>query len=288
MPPTPTPRPQWLVFETDRGGLGDYEIYAMAPDGSRLTNLTNSWADDLAPVWSHDGLRIAFVSLRDTLAGKWGLGPGSIYFMDFDPSSGTARGNASRVTDKDTNEGWPTWSPDGQQIAFHSDQSGDWEIWAINLDGSGLTNLSNHPGDDRYPAWSPAGDKIAFTTERDGDSDVWVMNADGSNPINLTNSPGQDRYAMWSRDGARIAFNTSRDGNDEIYVMNADGSRQTNVTNSPDKEGLADWSPGGERLVLYSDRPGNKDIFVLNLVNGTWTNISQSSDTDEEFCTWSP
>jgi len=291
--PTPRPRPQWIVFETKRGKLGDYEIFAMRTDGSRLVNLTNSWADDVAPVWSPDGRRIAFVSLRDTPAGKYGLGPGAIYVMDFDPWTGTGGNNLIRVTDATTDDGWATWSPDGRRIAFESARSGNWDIWVVNVDGTGLINLTNSPGDDRYPAWSPNGKKIAFTTNRSGDYDVWAMNADGSSPVNLTNTPGRDRYAMWSPDGRQIAFNTRRDGNQEIYLMNVadtlqgtDGSNQRNVTHSPSTEGLADWSPDGRRLVLYSDRSGNKDIYIVDLTTGKWTNITNDPASDE-FCTWS-
>ena len=277
--------PEWIAFETSRGSQGDYEIFVMAPDGSRLQNLTNLGADDLAPVWSPDGRRIAFVSLRDAPGGK---GPSSVYVMDFDPTTGSSTGNVTRVTREDTNERWPTWSPDGNRIAFHSNRSGVWDIWAVNLDGSGLANLTGSPSGDRYPAWSPDGSKIAFTSDRGDSYDVWGINADGSNPVNLTSTPGRDRYAMWSPDGKRIAFNTERDGNQEIYVMNADGSLQTNVTQTPDStEGMADWSPDGKRLVLYNNGSGNKDIYVVDLTTGSWTNITNDPASDE-FCTWSP
>jgi Tol biopolymer transport system component len=59
-PPTATPRPQWIAFESSRGAYGDYEIMVMAPDGSRQTNLTMSWADDLAPTWAPDGRHLVF------------------------------------------------------------------------------------------------------------------------------------------------------------------------------------------------------------------------------------
>jgi TolB protein len=289
---TPEPEGQWIAFESKRDGRSDYEVYVMTPDGSRLTNLTDSWADDLAPVWSPDGRRIAFVSLRDTVTGKWGLGPGSIYVMDFDPLSGECGGNVTRVTSKDTNDGWPTWSPaatpGGGRIAFHSDRAGNWDIWDVNLDGSGLINLTRHPGDDRFPAWSPDGTKIAFTSKRDGNYDIWVMNADGSDPVNVTQTRGRDQYAMWSPDGSKIAFSTKREGNLETYIMNADGSDQENVTRAPDStEGLADWSPDGRRLVLYSDRTGNKEVYIVDLASGEWTNITNNPGSDE-FCTWSP
>ena len=287
-PPTPTPRPEWIAFESKRDGRSDYEIFVMRPDGSHVANVTNSWADDVAPVWSPDGRRIAFVSLRDTVTGKWDMGPSTIYLLDFDPLTGTGVGDPVRLTSKETNDGWPTWSPDGQRIAFESDRSGNWDIWVVNVDGTGLARLTHDPSDDRFPSWSPDGEKIAFTSRRSGNFDVWLMNADGSKPLNLTRMPGRDRYAMWSPDGKKITFNTRRDGNQEIYVMNADGSRPRNVTNAPDSiEGLADWSPDGKRLVLYSDRPGNKDIFILDLVTGKWTNISKNPGSDE-FCTWSP
>jgi Tol biopolymer transport system component len=287
VPPTPTPAPQWLAFETKRGKTGDYEIFVMTPSGSRLTNVTTSWADDVAPVWSPDGRRIAFVSWRDTALGKSSLGSGSIYLMDFDPIVGVSR-NPIRLTQSGDHDGWPTWSPDGKRVAFYSERSGNRDIWVINVDGSGLTQLTDHPEDDLHPAWSPDGTKIAFTSERGGNPDVWVMNADGSNPVNLTKTPGRDRYPMWSPDGAQITFNTNRDGNQEIYMMNANGSNQRNVSNSPgSKEGLADWSPDGRRLVLYSDRSGNKEIYIVNLATGKWTNITNNR-VDDEFCTWSP
>jgi len=122
----------------------------MKPDGSRVANVTNSWADDLAPVWSPNGRRIAFVSLRDTIIGKWNMGPSTIYLLDFDPLTGTGVGEPVRLTGKETNDGWPTWSPDGKRIAFESDRSGNWDIWMINVDGTGLAQLTHHPGADRF------------------------------------------------------------------------------------------------------------------------------------------
>ena len=267
----------------------------VAADGSRLANVSHSWADDVAPVWSPNGQRIAFVSFRDTLAGKWSLGPGSIYLVDFDPLAGVDRGDVLRLTDDEGSDGWPTWSPDGSRIAFESDRSGNWDIWIVNADGSGLVNLTRSPEEERYPAWSPDGRRLAFTSRRNGPSNVWLLNVEealggvgASNAVNLTKSPHRDRYAMWSPDGTKIAFNTNRDGDQEIYVMNADGSNQANVSQSPDSiEGLADWSPDGKRLVLYSDRPGNKDLFVVDLASKRWTNITRHPASDE-FCTWAP
>ena len=287
-------QPEWIAFETQRGRFGDYEIFVMAPNGACLTNLTSSWADDVAPAWSPDGRHIAFVSVRDTLSGKLDLESGEIYVLDFDPLTGRAMGEARRLTDSPAADGWPAWSPSGDQIAFHSDRGGDFDIWVMNVDGSNPVNLTRHAGDDKFPAWSPSGDQIAFASDRDGSYDIWLMDPDGSNLAKLTDSPARDRYPIWSPDGTRLTFNTDRDGNQEIYIMNADGSDPVNVTHTPYIEGLADWSPappeggtGGTRLVLYSERKKDKDVYVLDLATGQWTDLTNSPHSDE-YCTWWP
>ena len=297
-----TGQPEWIAFETQRGRFGDYEVYVMAPDGSCLTNLTSSWADDVAPAWSPDGRHIAFVSVRDTLSGKLDLESGEIYVLDFDPLTGRAVGEARRMTDSPAADGWPAWSPNGDQIAFHSDRGGDFDIWVMDAaplegspeacdtcgtGGSNPVNLTNHPGDDRFPAWSPDGARIAFASDRDGSYDIWVMDADGSGLVKLTDSPARDRYPIWSPDGTRLTFNTDRDGNQEIYIMDASGNDLVNVTNTPYIEGLADWSPDGMRLVLYSEQKKDKDVYILDLATGQWTNITNSPYSDE-YCTWWP
>lgn len=298
---TPTPRPQWIIFESKRGEHGDYDIVAMQPDGSQATNLGPSWADDLAPAWAPDGRHIAFVSLRDTISGKWGLENSSIYGMVFDPDTAAA-GEVWRITDDKGSDGWPTWSPDGRRIAFHSDRNGNWDIWIVNADGSGLVQLTTSPEDDRYPNWGP-GDKIAFSSNRGGNEDIWVLDVnaalsqgDDSSAVNLTGAAKRDRYPVWSPDGRQLTFNTNRDGNSEVYVMNADGSQPRNISNSPKStEGLAGWSPDGRRLVFYSDRSGNKEVYTIDLASlpalggspGAWTNISNHKASDE-YCAWSP
>ena len=200
---TATPRPQWIAFESQRGEYNDYEIMVMATNGSRLANLTRSWADDVAPAWSPDGKWIAFVSLRDTASGKAELEPGNLYLLPFDPVAGKATGEAVRLTDLPGAEGWPAWSPDGKKIAFHGDIDGNFDIWVMDVapleggaGGTGLVNLTRDGAEDKFPAWSPDGKKIAFASMRTGNHDIWVMNADGSNPTNLTQHPARDRYPI--------------------------------------------------------------------------------------------
>jgi hypothetical protein len=112
----------------------------------------------------------------------------------------------------------------------------------MNVDGTGVTRLTNDSATDSAPNWSPDGSKIAFETNRDGNFEVYVMNADGSGLLNLTSNSASDRQPSWSPDGTQIAFQSNRDGNFEIYKMDADGGWPTRLTNSPGADVNPDWA----------------------------------------------
>ena len=124
------------------------EIYAMNADGSEITRLTNSDRVAREPAWSPDGRRIAFSS-------SYGHAHSSIYVMDMDGS------NARMAWGGIPGYG-PAWSPDGRRIVFTNYpgrgdiQTGDTEIYTINADGSGWTQLTDNDYGDYSPSWGPA------------------------------------------------------------------------------------------------------------------------------------
>jgi TolB protein len=186
----------------------------------------------------------------------------------------------------------PAWSPDGRTIVFVSWRDGNGEIYAMNADGSGPRNLTQHPARDVRPAWSPDGRKIAFVSRRDGNSEIYVMNADGRGKRNLTRSRASDdpptffseissSAPAWSRDGQTIAFLRPatrsykysgrgvirRDGND-LYVVNADGSGLRNLTRNQEPTypySQLVWSPDGRtihfgRYLVRTDGSGARKL----------------------------
>ncbi|TLX75435.1 MAG: hypothetical protein E6L05_02355 [Thaumarchaeota archaeon] len=85
------------------------------------------------------------------------------------------------------------------KIAFDSDRTGTEQIFVMNADGSGQTNLSNNAFFDASPSWSPDGTKISFHHGNSfgGSSQIFVMNADGSGQINLSNNAFNDNLPDW-------------------------------------------------------------------------------------------
>ncbi|MEX2156502.1 MAG: hypothetical protein WD773_06650 [Gemmatimonadales bacterium] len=185
------------------------------------------------------------------------------------------------------------FAPLGDQISFLSDRDVNSEIYVMNADGTGQTNLTNNSGFELQQRWSPDGTKLVFTSNRDGNSEIYVMNRDGSGQTRLTNNPASDQNPWWSPDGSRIVFESNRDGNNEIYVMNADGTGQTNVSNFTGADALPAWSPDGTKIAFQShgggtdNSDGDAEIYVVNADGTGATNLTDDGQFDM-LPVWSP
>jgi TolB protein len=114
---------------------------------------------------------------------------------------------------------WPAFAPDGRHIAFGSSRDGDFEIYVMNADGSGVRRLTHSPGLDMRPAWSPDGRRLAFTSNRSGRYEICVMNADGSGVRRLSNQAERDDYAAWHPNGRQLVIVSERQGRSDLYLV---------------------------------------------------------------------
>src|SRR6266702_970007 len=192
---------------------GKFQLYAVERSNlAQITKLTpaTDTASASDPAFSPDGSRIAFVSQRD--------GNAEIYVMNADGTGTT------RVSNDPQSDGRPSFMPDGQSLVFHSSRTaGKLQIWAVNVDGTALTQLTRDSVNSS-PAVSPDGQIIAYVSTRNKDGDIWLMNRDGTNQRQFTRSPQQrESEPRFLRDGTLVYLAERREGNRTVQqVIRAD------------------------------------------------------------------
>ena len=164
----------------------------MAADGTDPRALTNDPAVDSAPDWSAGGV-IAFTTRRS--------GDPDIWTMAFD---GT---NQRPVVTGRGVQRQPSWSPDGDRLAFSANTLGPYAIWVANADGSGQDLLEQPEAFASDPAWSPDGSRIAFAAgPTPSTASIFTINAVGGDVRRVTEAGAGDRYPSWSPDGRQLVF----------------------------------------------------------------------------------
>jgi LysM repeat protein len=208
-------RPDGNLLVVNGDGAPNLEhLLTMNPSGGEVREISN-YSEDSYPTWRADGAIVAYsstswgdgVSRLGIVSDIYGKGQDWIHLdgtaiqgeypfwmadgrivyhgCDFlgDQGAcglfwvGAGGGNYQRLTTH-TSDTAPAGF--GARVAFMSARDGNWEIYAVNMDGSGLKRLTNNSARDGLPTWSPDGKSIAFVSDRGGAWAIWAMEADGS------------------------------------------------------------------------------------------------------------
>jgi len=211
-------------------------------------------------------------------------GNGEIYVMNADGS------DQRRLTNWRLWDGFPDWSPDGEQIAYYSYLSDkNWVIKVMDADGGNPRQLTDSGVCDGAPHWSPDSTRITYDSgDCTGDHrEIYVVDVDGGTPRNLSNHEADDMLAAWSPDSAHLVFSSNRDGNYELYVMDADGGNVRRLTENTADDYAPAWSPDGTQIAFYSERDGNAEVYVMDADGSNPRNLT-NNPTEDWFPRWSP
>lgn len=183
-------------------------ILLMDGDGANRSVLTRVRYSVQSMTWSPDGRRIAYCDLDVSRPDEAAPYPSAIMVVDV--RTGTKR----RITDEADRACGPSWSPDGNWIAYVAGDAADTEVEVMRADGSEPRVVLADPDQRQVDvAWGPTGETIAFVTLVDqpgGDatSRLETVLADGTGRAVLADSPegSVDRVPEWSPDGAHVLF----------------------------------------------------------------------------------
>jgi len=230
--PSISPDGQSVVYSAYNEQTKHYEIYELNIATSEVRELTFALGDLNAPEISPDGSTIVFTR----------------YYNDPErPTSWLINRDGSNPREVSPERAIdPTWSPDGKQSLFASVIDGFNQLFVVNLDGTGLRQVSNLPALRGRSDWSPLGLIVTYSG-KPWARELFVMNPDGSELRQLSPSGGNSQGPSFSPDGQWVAFTSYFDRYEvngcEIYIMRVDGTNLRRLTDNDYCDYQPKWGP---------------------------------------------
>jgi TolB protein len=174
------------------------ELHLIDVDGSNDTVIPGAVPGGFEGLaWSPDGGRIAFEGIRQMEIGA----TRTVYIVNLDGTG--LRDIDLPLSGPDARaSGEPTWSPDGQQLAFHryfryGDGAVEMKLWVVTLAAGTARRITSGDGDDVRATWSPYGDQITFLRYNGSTADVFVVRPDGTGLRQITNTPDREEQPQY-------------------------------------------------------------------------------------------
>jgi Tol biopolymer transport system component len=244
-----------LAFASDTTGW--FNLFVREADG-RVTTVTEERTDIHESAWGPDGTTL-YVTRRSAEA---------LLAVPF------AGGAVDTLLPARGRNAHPSWSPDGSEVAFHSDIEAQDDIWRLQVDDGAAGPVTASLSDDTDPDWSPASGQILFTSRRSGNADVWVMDPSGIEYENLSNDPAEDREARWFPDGRSVVFVSERLGKTDLWVVDRTGGEPRRVTDDDIVEAWPCVLADGQTIVYEAEAGGVRALFAVPIAGGQPTRLT--------------
>jgi TolB protein len=181
----------------------------------------------------------------------------------------------------------PRFSPSRQEITYMSYESGQPQVYLLQIETGQRELVGNFPGMTFAPRFSPDGQRVIMSLLRDdGNSNIFAMDLRSRTTTRLTNSNSIDTSPSYSPDGSQIVFTSDRGGRAQIYVMGADGSGQNRISFGDGTYSTPVWSPRGDLIAFTKQSGGEFQIGVMK-TDGSGERIL-STGFAQEGPTWAP
>lgn len=239
-----------VIFSS--GTPGDVRMFRMAILGSARRRLTEL-GEILNLATSPRSHRLVFTKSRREM---------DIYRVLLSGGGGDAHGAVPLIASSRL-ERYPSYSPDGNKIAFVSLRSGNWQLWVSDKDGGNAVQMTSFErGEVAFPAWSPDGRQIGFVSNAEGRQLAYRVDSSSRN-VRKLDAVGPNVWNWkWSRDGRWIFFLSSHGAGQQLWKIPAEGGAPKLMT--PLGAQTFAQSPDGQRV--YYIRPGG--IWSVSVEGG--------------------
>jgi Tol biopolymer transport system component/tRNA A-37 threonylcarbamoyl transferase component Bud32 len=309
---------KWVAFERLRGGRGS--LWLIPVSGGEPRPLLDDEYYNGKPAWSAASRRVVFASDRAGQVGLWEIDVGSSRLRQLTAGHGNrvlgvfaTAGRDGRLlynefsnqTDlyvmalKDATQQRLTFntgynsaarlSPDAKRIVYHSDRTGNLELWLLDRETGAERQLTDNSATDMFPDWSPDGREIVFVSNREGSFHLWLMSAEGGNLHRLTQEDisllpagygSADLAPRWSPDGRAIGYLAPSEKGLSLWLVDPNGQMQ-----GPRLSGVRsfDWYRDSRKILCTrasTDGTDSMEMCAIDLDTGQEAILIEGSHTE--------
>ena len=173
----------------------------------------------------------------------------------------------------------PSWSPDGNRLAYVSFEGGNSTIFIQTIGTGSREQVAKFRGINGAPAFSPDGRRLALTLSRSGNPEVYVMDLGSRALTQVTNHFGIDTEPTWSADGGSLYFTSDRGGKPQIYRVAASGGGASRVTFQGSYNASASVAADGKKVATAQGAGNTYRIAMMDASLGAprWSTLSPGS-----------